>query len=47
MKSFRNIILGIIALGFLAANLVFFQVDATEYAIVTQFGSLADHRPIR
>jgi membrane protease subunit HflC len=39
MKSFRNIILGIIALGFLAANLVFFQVDATEYAIVTQFGN--------
>ena len=39
MKSFRNIILGIIALGLLAANLVFFQVDATEYAIVTQFGN--------
>ncbi len=38
MKSFRNIVLGIAALIFLAANLVFFQVDATEYAIVTQFG---------
>ena len=39
MKSIRIIILGVIALGFLAANLIFFQVDATEYAIVTQFGN--------
>ncbi len=39
MKTFRTIILGIVALGFLAVNLVFFQVDATEYAIVTQFGN--------
>ena len=38
MKTFRNIVLGLVALGFLAANLVFFQVDATEAAIVTQFG---------
>ncbi|HLB47349.1 MAG TPA: protease modulator HflC [Anaerolineales bacterium] len=38
MKLIRNSILGLIALGFLAANLVFFQVDATEAAIVTQFG---------
>ena len=39
MKSLRTIILVIVALGFLAVNLVFFQVDATEYAVVTQFGS--------
>ena len=38
MKLVRNIALGLLALGFLAANLVFFQVDATESAIVTQFG---------
>lgn len=38
MKSLRNIILGVLALIFLAVNLVFFQVDATEYTIVTQFG---------
>lgn len=41
MKSIRMIILGIVALVFLAANLIFFQVDATEYAIVTQFGNPA------
>ena len=39
MKSFRYIVLGLVALIFLAVNLVFFQVDATEYAIVTQFGN--------
>ena len=39
MKSFRYIILGLVALIFLAVNLVFFQVDATEYAVVTQFGN--------
>lgn len=39
MKTLRNIALGLIALAFLAAALVFYQVDATEYAIVTQFGS--------
>ena len=39
MKIFRYLLIGIVALGFLAANLVFFQVDATEYAIVTQFGN--------
>ena len=39
MKSFRYIVLGLIALIFLAVNLVFFQVDATEYAVVTQFGN--------
>lgn len=38
MKYLRPAILGLLALGFLAVNLVFFQVDATEYAIVTQFG---------
>jgi membrane protease subunit HflC len=39
MKKIRYFLIGIIGLGFLAANLVFFQVDATEYAIVTQFGN--------
>ena len=39
MKLIRYFLIAIIALGFLAANLVFFQVDATEYAIVTQFGN--------
>ena len=38
MKLFRTLFLGVLALGFLAVSLVFFQVDATEYAIVTQFG---------
>ncbi len=38
MKLVRNLTLVLIALAFLAANLVFFQVDATENAIVTQFG---------
>ncbi|MBI3762595.1 MAG: protease modulator HflC [Chloroflexi bacterium] len=38
MKLARNVLLGLAALGFLAANLVFFQVDATEAAVVTQFG---------
>ena len=37
-KYIRPLVLGLLALGFLALNLVFFQVDATEYAIVTQFG---------
>ncbi|MFQ5433463.1 MAG: protease modulator HflC, partial [Anaerolineae bacterium] len=39
MKLIRNLIIGIAVIGFLAANLVFFQVDATEAAIVTQFGN--------
>lgn len=38
MKIVRNVVIVIIALGFLALNLVFFQVDATEAAVVTQFG---------
>jgi len=38
MKLVRNFILILIALAFLAVNLVLFEVDATEYAIVTQFG---------
>ncbi len=42
MKLIRNIILGLVVTGFLATNLVFFQVDATEAAIVTQFG-----KPVR
>lgn len=39
MKYFRYIMLGLVALIFLAVNLVFVQVDATEYAVVTQFGN--------
>ncbi len=38
MKILRNVIIVVIAIGFLAVNLVFFQVDATEAAVVTQFG---------
>lgn len=38
MKILRNVIVVVIALGFLVVNLVFFQVDATEAAVVTQFG---------
>ncbi len=38
MKLIRNLILGLIAIGFLGVYLVFFQVDATEAAIITQFG---------
>lgn len=38
MKLVRILVLPLLALAFLAINLVFFQVDATEYAIVTQFG---------
>lgn len=39
MKLLRNLTLGALALGFLAVSLVFFQVDTTENAIVTQFGN--------
>ena len=38
MKRIRILIIGLVALACLAVSLVFFQVDATEYAIVTQFG---------
>lgn len=38
MRVVRNLVLGLLAVGFLAANLIFFQVDATEAGIVTQFG---------
>ena len=38
MRMIRYAVFVLIAIGFLAANLVFFQVDATEAAIVTQFG---------
>ena len=38
MKLARIVTLSLLAIIFLAVNLVFFQVDATEYAIVTQFG---------
>lgn len=39
MKLFRNLALGLLALSFLAVSLVFFQVDTTENAVVTQFGN--------
>lgn len=39
MKLLRNLTLGALALGFLAVSLVYFQVDTTEDAIVTQFGN--------
>jgi len=42
MRIVRNLALGLLAAAFLAANLIFFQVDATEAGIVTQFG-----QPIR
>jgi membrane protease subunit HflC len=35
----RYLILSLAALTFIAVTLVFFQVDTTEYAIVTQFGN--------
>ena len=35
----RYLILSLAALVFIAVTLVFFQVDTTEYAIVTQFGN--------
>lgn len=38
MKILRNAVIVVIALSFLAFNLVLFQVDATEAVIVTQFG---------
>jgi membrane protease subunit HflC len=38
MKLFRYLILAVVVIVFLAAVLVFFQVDTTEAAIVTQFG---------
>ncbi|MBX3011876.1 MAG: protease modulator HflC [Caldilineaceae bacterium] len=38
MRLLRNIALGALLLALLAASLLFYQVDTTEYAIVTQFG---------
>lgn len=38
MKLIRNLIIALVIIGFLAATLIFFRVDATETAIVTQFG---------
>ncbi len=42
MRYGRYLIIGTLAAVFIVANLMLFQVDATEYAIVTQFG-----QPIR
>lgn len=38
MKYLRYLIVGAFVAIFIVANLMLFQVDATEYAIVTQFG---------
>ncbi|HMN12839.1 MAG: protease modulator HflC [Chloroflexi bacterium] len=38
MKRIRTLLLGLLALVLLATYLILFQVDATEAAIVTQFG---------
>lgn len=38
MRYIRYLIVAGVALAFVAANLMLFQVDTTEYALVTQFG---------
>lgn len=38
MKLIRNLIIVLVVIGFLAVTLMLFQVDATEAAIITQFG---------
>ena len=38
MKLVRYLVLGLVTLSFLVISLVFYQVDATEAAVVTQFG---------
>lgn len=38
MRYIRYLIISALVLAFVIVNLVFFQVDTTEYAIVTQFG---------
>jgi len=38
LKSGRYLTIGVLVVIFVVANLMLFQVDATEYAIVTQFG---------
>ena len=38
MKLIRNLIIVLVVVGFLAVTLILFQVDATEAAIITQFG---------
>ena len=42
MNIKKFILIGAIVVVFFAANLIFFQVDQTEYVVVTQFG-----RPVR
>jgi membrane protease subunit HflC len=41
-KKIMAVSVGILLAAFLAVNLIFFQVDQTEYAVVTQFG-----KPVR
>ena len=38
-RSVQLGLIGLFALAFLAANLVFFSIDATEAVIITQFGN--------
>ncbi len=38
MRLLRNVLIGITLIAAIAISLVFYQVDTTEYAIVTQFG---------
>ena len=42
MRTVRNVIAGMLVIAFIVISLMLFQVDTTEYAIVTQFG-----RPVR
>ena len=41
-KKIAVVLVSILIVAFLAVNLIFFQVDQTEYAVVTQFG-----KPVR
>ncbi|HRW03496.1 MAG TPA: protease modulator HflC [Caldilineaceae bacterium] len=38
MRFLRNFLIGILLIALIAVSLMFYQVDTTEYAIVTQFG---------
>lgn len=38
MRLLRNFLIGVLLIALLAVSLMFYQVDTTEYAIVTQFG---------
>lgn len=38
MRFLRNVLIGVLLIALIAVSLMFYQVDTTEYAIVTQFG---------